>query len=103
MKKPWLTFAGLCSVVLVIVLLSIIFGSYTSMLRSKNRVNTGKNLMAQACQDQLNLVPKLVSQAPETFPDEAVSRMHDTAQQLQKILDSFQATKAPLDPDLVAA
>lgn len=103
MKKPWLTFAGMCSVVLAIVLLSIIFGSYTSMLRSKSRVNTGKNLMAQACLDQLDLVPQLVSLAPETFSDETTSRIHDTAQQLQKILDSFQATKAPLDPDLVAA
>ncbi len=35
MKKPWLTFAGLCSVVFAIVVICVIFGSYTSMLRSK--------------------------------------------------------------------
>jgi hypothetical protein len=103
MKKPWLTFAGMCSVVLAIVLLSVIFGSYTSMLRSKNRINTGKNLLVQDCRNQLDLVPQLVSLAPETFSDETVSRIQDTEQRLQKILDSFQATKAPLDLDLVAA
>ncbi len=103
MKKPWLTFAGLCSVVLAIVLLSVIFGSYTSMLRSKNRINTGKNLLVQDCRNQLDLVPKLVSLAPKTFSDETVSRINDTAQQLGEILDSFRATEAPLDPDLVAA
>jgi len=103
MKKPWLTFAGLCSIVLAIVLLCVIFGSYTSMLRSKSRINTGKNLLVQACLDQLDRVPQLVSLAPETFSNEAVFRIKDTAQQLQKVLTLFQAAEGPLDPDLVAS
>lgn len=103
MKKPWLIFAGLCSVALSIVLFCVIFGSYTSMLRSKNRINAGKNLMVTACMDQLHLVTKLVSKAPETIAGQEISRIEENARQLQAILTRFQASDAPIDPDLVAA
>ncbi len=103
MKKPWLTFAGLCCVVLAIVLISVIFGSYTSMLRSKNRINTGKNLMVTACMEQLHLVPQLVSRAPETIPGQEISRIKENTKQIQAILTRFQASDAPLEPDLVTA
>jgi hypothetical protein len=103
MKKPWLTFAGLCAVVLAIVLLCVIFGSYTSMLRSKNRINTGKDLMVTACMNQLDLIPKLVSKAPEAIPLQEISQIEENALQIQAILTRFQASDAPLDPDLVTA
>ena len=103
MKKPWLIFAGLCSVALAIVLFCVIFGSYTSMLRSKNRINAGKDLVVSACRDQLDLVPKLVSLATESIPPQEISQIEENARQIQAILTQFQASDAPLDPDLVAA
>jgi len=101
MKKPWLIFAGLCAVVLAIVLVCVIFGSYTSMLRSKNRINAAKNLMVTACMEQLNLVGQLVSRAPETIQE--IPRIKENTQQIQIILTRFQASDAPLAPDLVTA
>ena len=103
MKKPWLIVTGLFSVALAIVLFCVIFGSYTSMLRSKNRINTGKKFMVAACMDQLPLAHQLVSQAPDTIPGGKISRMEENARQIQTILTRFQASDAPLDPDLVTA
>jgi LemA protein len=102
MKKPWLTFAGLCSVVLAIVVVCVIFGSYTSMLRSKNRIHAAKNLMVTACQDQLDLIPELLSLAPETTPEPVLSRIRDAGKQIQAVLIRFQSSDSPLDPDRVA-
>lgn len=103
MNKPWLIVAGLFSVALSIVLFCVIFGSYTSMLRSKNRINAGKDLMVTACMDQLQLVHQLLSRAPETIDGQEISRMEENARQIQAILTRFQASDAPLDPDLVTA
>ena len=103
MNKPWLIFAGLCAVVLAIVMLCVIFGSYTSMLRSKNRINTGKDLMVAACHDQLDLVLKMASRVPENIDGQVLSRIQDTAGQIQPILIGFQASDAPLAPNLVTA
>ena len=103
MKKPWLIFAGLCSVALSIVLFCVILGSYTSMLRSKNRINAGKDLMVAACRDQLGLIPELVSRATQTISPEKISQIEEDTKQIQAILTRFQASDAPLAPDLVAA
>ncbi|MEE4363083.1 MAG: hypothetical protein V2J08_04070 [Desulfotignum sp.] len=103
MKKPWLIVTGLFSVALAIVLFCVIFGSYTSMLRSKNRINTGKNIMVTACMDQLHLAHQLVSQAPETIPSQEIFRIEENTNQIQTILTRFQASDAPLEPDLVTA
>jgi LemA protein len=101
-KNPWLIFAGLCSVVLAIVMVSVIFGSYTSMLRSKNRIQTGKEFMVQACMAQLERIPDLTALAPDPFDGQTLSRIDDQVEQLQTLLARFQTSNAPLDPDLVA-
>jgi hypothetical protein len=101
-KNPWLVFTGLCSVVLVIVMISVIFGSYTSMLRSKNRIQTGKALMVDACLAQLEKIPELVALAPDPFDGQTLSRIDDQAAQLHTLLAGFQSLDAPLDPELVA-
>jgi LemA protein len=101
MKHPWLTFTGLCAVVLVIVMICVIFGSYTSMLRSKNRIHAAKNLMVTACQNQLSLVPELLSLAAAATAKPVLSRIEDADEQLQAVLIRFQASNGPLDPDLV--
>jgi LemA protein len=102
MKKPWLIFAGLCTVVLAIVMICVIFGSYTSMLRSKNRVQTGKGLMITACENQLEKIPGLLSLAPGTDTAPIVSRIQDTMEQIRPLLARFQTSDTPLDPDLIS-
>jgi hypothetical protein len=101
-KNPWLIFAGLCSVVLAIVMISVIFGSYTSMLRSKNRIQTGKDLMVKACMAQLEKIPELTALAPKPHNGQTLSRINDQVEQIQALLTRFQTSEAPLDPDLVA-
>lgn len=101
-KNPWLIFAGLCSVVLAIVMISVIFGSYTSMLRSKNRIQTGKAFMVEACMAQLERIPELTALAPEPHNGQTLSRIHDQVAQVHTLLTRFQTSDAPLDPDLVA-
>lgn len=100
-KNPWLIFAGLCSVVLAIVMVSVIFGSYTSMLRSKNRIQTGKEFMVQACMAQLEKIPALTALAPESLDAQTLSRIDDQVAQLQTLLARFHTSDAPLDPNLV--
>jgi LemA protein len=101
MKHPWLTFTGLCAVVLAIVMICVIFGSYTSMLRSKNRVHAAENLVVTACLNQLGLIQELLSVAPESVDPQIRSRIGDASEQLQTVLIRLQASEAPLDPDLV--
>lgn len=102
MKKPWLIFAGLCAVVMSIVMICVIFGSYTSMLRSKNRVKAGKGLMITACEDQLEQISSLLTLAPGTDAAPIVSRIHDTMEQIRTLLARFQTSDIPLEPELVA-
>lgn len=102
MKKPWLIFAGLCTVVFAIVMICVIFGSYTSMLRSKNRVQAGKGLMITACENQLEQIPDLLSLAPGTGAAPSVSRIHGTMEQIRTLLARFQTSDIPLDPNLVS-
>ncbi len=102
MKHPWLTFAGLCAVVLAIVSICVIFGSYTSMLRSKNRVHAAKNLVVTAGMNQLSVIPELLSVAPESVGRPVRSRIGDATEQIRTVLTRFQASDNPLDPDLVA-
>jgi LemA protein len=101
MKHPWLTFTGLCAVMLAIVMICVIFGSYTSMLRSKNRIQATKDLMVMTCRDQLSLIPALLSLAPEATPEPVLSRIGDASEQIQELLIRFQSSDTPLDPDLV--
>jgi LemA protein len=101
MKKPWLIFAGLCAVVFAIVMSCVIFGSYTSMLRSKNRVHAAKDQMITAFENQLDQIPALLSQAPGTDAAPARSRIHDTMEQIRTLLIRLQTPDTPLDPDLV--
>lgn len=101
MKNPWLIFAGLCAVILAIVMTCVIFGSYTSMLRSKNRVHKGKELMIMACENQLDQIPDLVALAKGDDVAPVRSRIHDTIEQIRTLLDQFRSPDTPLDPDLV--
>ncbi|MGM0394787.1 MAG: hypothetical protein ACQEQ5_10155 [Thermodesulfobacteriota bacterium] len=101
MKHPWLTFTGLCAIVLAIVMVCVIFGSYTSMLRSKNRVHKGKELMIMACENQLDQIPGLVALAKGDDAAPVRSRIHDTIEQIRTLLDQFRTSDTPLDPDLV--
>lgn len=95
MKKPWLTFAGLCSVVFAIVVICVIFGSYTSMLRSKNRIRAAKDLTVSACRNQLHLIPELLSLAPDINNEPVRSRIGDTTEQLQTLLSRFRIQRPP--------
>ncbi len=97
MKKPWLTFAGLCAVVLAIVMICVIFGSYTSMLRSKNRVNTARTMLATDCMAELDLVPVLLSRTQDNLDPGMISRITANAEQAKKTVSWFQSPDSPPD------
>jgi LemA protein len=101
MKHPWLTFAGLCAVVLAIVMTCVIFGSYTSMLRSKNRAHKGKELMIMACENQLDQIPGLVALSSGDDMAPVRSRINGTIEQIRTLLDQFRKADIPLDSDLI--
>ena len=65
MKNPWIVLTGICSVVIGIVLLSVIMGGYTSLLRAQNRIEATRGLMLDHCGNQIELVPDLISMARE--------------------------------------
>lgn len=103
MKKEWYTLAGICSVVLGIVLFSVIMGGYTSLIRAQSRINAAKKMMTEECDKQLKLLPDLMSLAGDSAPPDLVRQIEETAGQIPPLLTDINADKAPLDPGLVKA
>jgi len=99
MKNPWFAFAGICTLVLGIVLFSVIFGGYSSFLRSQNRIEAAKDLVIVQCRNQLGQAQKLVD-LPGTSA-QARDSLLETAQAAVKVVDRMDKTDSPLAPELI--
>ncbi|MEH0022087.1 MAG: LemA family protein [Desulfobacter sp.] len=101
MKSPWFTLAAICALVLGIVLFCIVFGGYSSLLRSQNRIKAVKDRLVSQCQDQLALVTELVDAAgPDTAPEQTagLSAASGTATQL---IDRIRESEDPVAQALI--
>ncbi|HCY88538.1 MAG TPA: hypothetical protein DHV36_25610 [Desulfobacteraceae bacterium] len=101
MKSPWVTFAGICSLVFGIVIFSVIFGGYSSLLRSQNRIYTAKNQLVTQCREQLGLIEDLPGAQMDALPLDTMTRLNEATGKIKRILDAIETSKEPLEPNLV--
>ena len=100
MKNPWLTFACICSVVLVIVLFSVVFGGYSSFLRSQSRVVTARGLLIDQSRNQLDLAKELT--ALPGSPADARPHLLDAVGICTQVLDRMETSESPLAQQLIS-
>lgn len=101
MKSPWFTLAAICALVLGIVLFCVVFGGYSSLLRSQNRIKAVKDRLVSQCQEQLALATELVDAAgPDTAPEQTagLSAASGTATQL---IDQIRESEDPVAQALI--
>lgn len=103
MKKEWYTLAGICSVVIGIVMFCVIMGGYTSLLRAKNRINAAKGMITDECRKQLELIPDLVSLARGTAAPELIDRIEKSTREIPSVLSDLTASEAPTESELMTA
>jgi LemA protein len=99
MKHPWIAFTAICSLVMGIVLICVIFGGYSSLVRCQSRINTVKQMLADPCTAQVALALRLTTLAHD-FGREKTD-LERTAQKLKAVLIKMAAAKDPLSRDLI--
>jgi len=100
MKNPWLTFAGICSLGMGIVLFSIVFGGYSSFLRSQNRIETAKKLLIDQCRSQLGMVETLAS-LPDSVP-ESKRMLLEAVENAAGVLERMGKSDSPVAREVIA-
>ncbi len=100
MKNPWFAFAGICSLVLGIVLFSVIFGGYSSFLRSQKRIDKAKELVVVQCRNQLEQIQKRVD-LPGPSP-QIRQTLLDAAKDAGKGVARMEQTDSPLTQDIIS-
>lgn len=101
MLNPWLKFAGICSVVMGIVLFCIIFGGYSSFLRSQNRIEASKALLTDACQKRFDLVPGLIEMIKKSRVKISIPEINRTTEKATVILQQVISHKTPMENELM--
>lgn len=99
MKSPWATFAVLCSLVIGIVLFSVIFGGYSSFLRSQNRIETAKNMLAEHSRNQLSQFKAIATLPGPAEKDR--TELLTTMELASNAVDRLEAHATPLPRDLI--
>ncbi|WDP93097.1 MAG: hypothetical protein HUN04_26630 [Desulfobacter sp.] len=99
MKNPWVAFAGICSLVIGIVIISIIFGGYSSFLRSQNRIEAAKGLVIEQCRLQLDQVKQLAALPGAARPE--LASLVDASQQAGAVIDHLEKKPIPVDRELL--
>lgn len=103
MKKEWLVLTGMFSAVMGIIVLCIVFGGYSSLLRSKNRVGQAREFLKVECQKRLNLLPDLVSMAGVSLSSESLRQIQENKKESAAILAQLSDEAAPIETGLADA
>lgn len=99
MKKPWMMFAGICAIVMGIVLICVIMGSYSSLLRAKDRIDQGKSLLILECETRAGMFQALTAKAGETMDPGMLDPILENEKQAARVL--AQMKEIQIHPDLV--
>jgi LemA protein len=100
MIRQWLKFAGMCSVVIGIVIFCVIFGGYSSLHRSQQRIEASKELVTNACQSKLDLLSQLLNSLKNSEYQKKIPDLKQTGKNTNKILRQVISQKTPLDKTL---
>lgn len=103
MKRPWLSVAVFCFVLSSILIFSIIFGGYTNLLRTQNRIGATKDYMTAQCQERLDLVPELIAMSQGVKAVENTDQINDLVQESKIILARVNSQEKLLEKDLISA
>ncbi|SDU60949.1 LemA family protein [Desulfobacula phenolica] len=101
MLEPWLKFTGICSVVMAIIVFCVIFGGYSSFVRSQNRIEASKSLLTDACQKRLDIVPELVEIIKTSRIKTSIPSINQTAQKAAIILKQVIAHESAVENALI--
>ncbi|MFO7749251.1 MAG: LemA family protein [Desulfobacteraceae bacterium] len=100
MNSPWLKITALCSVIMGIVLFCMIFGGYSSFYRSQNRIENSRKILANACQQRLDLLPQLSATLAPGTDDPIIKNLKQAGKTAQTILNRVASREPPLDKKL---
>lgn len=100
---PWFKFAGICSIVMAIVIFCVIFGGYSSLWRSQNRIKASKTLLTDNCQKRQALLPKLEAFTGSNDFSQTAKQLKSASQKADDILKYMISAEPPLEKELVSA
>lgn len=103
MKNPWFAFTGICALVLGIVLFCVVFGGYSSLLRSQNRIEAATRLLADQCTQQVTMVTQLVDSSGQVMAEEEIQALKKEIKALESVLNRMSTTEGPMAADLLAS
>ncbi len=101
MEKSWLPLAGLCSVVFGIILFSIIFGGYSSLIRAQKRINSAKSFMIDECEKRFDLLSDLAAMAKGTALQDLPVKIQKPDKKASLILTQINSIKTPVKKELI--
>lgn len=101
MKSPWFTLAAICALVLGIVLFCVVFGGYSSLLRSQNRIKAVKDRLVSQCLEQLALVTELVDAAGPAAAPEQTAGLSTASGTAAQLIDRIRKSEDPVAQTLI--
>lgn len=101
MTSPWFKLAAICSIVLGIVLFCVVFGGYSSLLRSQNRINGSRTLLTEACSNQYQLAERLLNEYRDNATPGFSGNLAQCAKKVRITLEQFAGQSTPISSDLI--
>ncbi|MCP4022033.1 MAG: LemA family protein [Desulfobacteraceae bacterium] len=102
-REGLLKFATLCLIVLGIILFCVVFGGYSSLARSKSRIEASKNYLTDSCLKRQQLLPQLIELGRKSNPELSTAKINQAAEKADSILQEIAVQKTPIEDDLIKA
>ena len=103
MKHPWVPFTGICALVLAIVVFCVVFGGYSSLLRSQNRIHAVKDQLVSQTREQLGFAREWIRSRDTPLSPETRQDLSESTKAMVHIIGALEAVEdlppAGLFPD----
>ncbi len=96
-ERQWLMFFGMTSLIVGIVLFSVVFGGYSSLYRSENRIKASKELLTDACQTRLDVFSQIIKSLDTQEHQTLLLKLKQTNKEAILILKQVIKQTSPLD------
>ena len=101
MKRPWINFAGICTLVMGIVMFCVIFGGYSSLHRSQNRIHTIRQMLTEQCTGQVTLAKRLTETPGADKLRDQAGAVSGSARKLKVVLLRMTTSQDPMPAGLI--
>lgn len=102
MKHPWVVLTAICSLVFGIVVFCVVFGSYSSLLRSQKRIHTAKHLLVAQSRELLGFAGQLPGKAVDVLPERIRIGLDEAVDAAVLVFTAVEASRDVPDPGLIA-